>query len=441
MSPLITLGNWKKEFANFSKLKPHDIVVLGEGRRRASGKQKVKDFTDAVTDASGALTKNKIIVMNYECLQNEVLMEAITNWAPEILICDEAHRLRNHEGKRARRACKLADRIENKYMLTGTPILNDALDIFHLYRIMDGGHTFGNNFYAFRGRYFEDLNSGWAGKQGYFPDFSERPELFPDLQKKMYFRDGQPHAHRVQTKDCVDLPPLLKTTIEVELGTDQAKLYREMRDEFLTYVDRLKSEGNPIAVVAQLAVTKALRLQQIASGFVKAEDGREYPIVDNPRLEALEDFLEDAAAGKGQKIIVWSCFKNNYQDIQRVCEKLKLPYRKLTGEQSIGEKEASMHEFRTDPLVKVMIANQSAGGIGVNLVEAPIAVFYSRNFSLEADLQAEARNYRGGSNIHDKVLRVDFIAKNTIDEIVAEALGRKQSISDQILTLAETRQI
>lgn len=430
-SPLITLGNWKREFAEFSNIKDTDVIVL-----KGTGRQKLAQFMESVTEVkTGTMTRNRIVLLNYECAQNAELMECLHHWHPEIMVLDEAHRVRNHSGKRAKTICKLADIIPHKYLLTGTPILNDAMDIFFPYRIMDGGKTFGDNFFAFRGKYFQDLNAGWAGKDSYFPDYSERPELFPELQRRMYYNSIGAQAHRVETKDCVDLPPLLKTTIEVELGSDQKKMYVEMRDEFLTYVEKIKGDGLPMAVVANLAITKAIRLQQITSGFVKAENGMEYPIKDNPRLHALKEYLEDAAAGKGQKIIVWCCFKRNYEDVARVCEELKLKYCMITGEQSAAQKEENMKQFRADPAIKIMIANQGAGGIGVNLVEAPIAIFYSRDFSLEKQLQAEARNYRGGSNIHEKVLHVDFIAKGTIDGVIADALAHKQSIGDQILNL------
>jgi len=50
-----------------------------------------------------------------------------------------------------------------------------------------------------------------------------------------------------------------------------------------------------------------------------------------------------------------------------------------------------------------------------------VSIFYSRNFSLEYDIQAEARNYRGGSERHTKVTRYDLVTPGTIDEQVLKA--------------------
>ena len=74
-----------------------------------------------------------------------------------------------------------------------------------------------------------------------------------------------------------------------------------------------------------------------------------------------------------------------------------------------------------------------SGGIGINLVAASYAIFYSRSFSLEHDLQAEARNYRGGSERHTKITRIDIVARDTIDEHIQKALSDKQNISETLL--------
>lgn len=429
LSPKITLQNWREEIQLFSKINDRDVVVLDQ----KSGAKKLTKFLRECTDGLGMLSRNRIVITNYEALQNENLYGALKSWNPEILVLDEAHRVRNHKAKRSKLCMHLADTAQHRYILTGTPILNSAQDIFQLYRILDSGKTFGPNFFAFRNRYFEDLNASWSAKPGYFPDFSERVETFGELHEKMYrWPDGRAKASRVLKKDCLDLPPLVRTTYYVEMGTEQAKIYKEMKDEFLTFVEREKEKGVPLAVVANLAITKALRLLQIISGFVKAEDGNEYEVKDSLRLSALEDLLEDATAGD-QKVIVWATFKQNHRDIARLCEKMKLGYAMLNGETK--DKDAEMNKFRTDKNTRVIICNQQAAGVGVNLVEASTSIFYSRNFSLEQDLQAEARNYRGGSERHTSVNRIDLVVKDSIDSLVLEALASKQNLSDIILDL------
>lgn len=438
ISPLVTLPNWKKEFSVYSRVNPSDVIHL-EG----TGKKKLQQFLKAVTDpVIHSASRNRVIITNYEAVQSDELFEAILRWQPEILVCDEAHRLRNHSSKRAKRIAQISDLCKHKYLLTGSPILNSVADIFYQYRILDGGKTFGDNFYAFRAKYMVDGNAGWSSKPGYFPKWEARPELFAELSDKMYAPEKLlpkgsfplAKANRVLKKDCMDLPPLIKQVMSIPLSSDQIKMYKEMRDEYLTFVESEKQKGTALAVVAQLAITKALRLQQITSGFVKADDGKEYALDDNPRLEVLRDLLTETTANN--KVIVWACFRFNYIQIGKLCEELGLSYRAVHGDIPPKEKESAIEDFRTDPKVKVIICNQMSAGIGINLTEAAYSIFYSRNFSLEQDMQAESRNYRGGTKeLHSKVTRIDLVAPDTIDELIAEALANKESLATKILDL------
>lgn len=419
LAPKVALKNWKNEWAMYSKVSPMDIVVLNQ-----AGRQRKDAFLKAVQLPDMTIKRGKIIITNYEAMQMEELYELFQHWKPEVMICDESHRCKDHQGKRARRVVALASHAIHRYILTGTPILNSSMDIFNQYMILDNGSTFGQNFYAFRGMYFQDSNAGWSSKPGYFPKWEPRPECYQELSTKIYKK-----AIRAVKSECLDLPPLLKITHEVPLSAEQKRMYEEMKNEYLTFVKSHQQSGESMAVVAQLAITKALRLQQIVSGFANTDTGETHTIEDNPRLEILMDLLEDIV--DAHKVIIWATFKENYRIIRDCLTKAKIGFTEITGETK--DKDEAAGKFRTDPKCRVVIANQGAGGIAINLVEASYAIYYSRNFSLEHDLQSEARNYRGGSHIHEKITRIDLVAKDTIDELVLETLAKKQDVANQIL--------
>lgn len=415
-APIIVCQNWKDEFAKFSKIQPRDVVVLTN-----AGKARTRDFIKAVGDD---LKAGKIIVTNYEAVQMPELYKLILSWKPEILIVDESQKCKSHSSKRAKLITAIADMAEHRYILTGTPILNSPMDIFQQFRILDGGETFGKNFFGFRATYFSDANDKWKGKQSYYPKWQITPENLDRIQDKISKK-----AIRVLKSECLDLPPLVRQEYAVQLSKEQERMYKEMRDEYLAFIQKNKDE--PRAVVAQLAITKALRLQQIVSGFAKDEHGMVHRM-QCPRLDALEDLLE--AITPGAKVIVWSVFKENYNMIAELCKKLGIEWRAIHGDISNADRITGMQDFRENPSVRVMIANQAAGGAGINLVEASYSIYYSKGFSLEQDLQSEARNHRGGSEMHDKITRIDLVAKGTIDDLVTTALKEKQQVADKILS-------
>lgn len=419
-APKIVCTNWKREFVKYSKISDRDIVVLtGSGKRRFE--QLKKEIV------SGDVPNlPKIVVCNYETVEMDDVFDLLLAWKPDIIIADEAHRLKSPESKRAKKVVRIGDTARRRLALTGTPILNSAMDLFMLFRFLDMGETFGLNFWKFRNMWFQDSNARWSGKPGYFPKWEPIPAAYGEFSKMISQK-----ALRALKSECLDLPPLVRKEVHVEMSSEQQRLYNDMRDQYIAYVDDLEKTATPRAVVAQLAITKALRLMQLVTGFAKTDDGEIHRIEKNPRLDALKELLEEHSPN--HKIIVWSVFHENYKDIAKVCEDLGLGYRELHGKIAGKERDGNIHAFCNDPTVRVLVANQAAGGIGINLVESDISIFYSKNFSLEQDLQAEGRNYRGGSEQHTKVTRIDIVSLGSIDELVSTALASKQQIGQQIL--------
>lgn len=418
LAPLIVLKNWKKEFALFSKIDQNSIHIL---------QGPIKKRTDFVHSQLGY---SCIFITNYDSMQDETFVKKLKEWGPEILVCDESHNLKSYKSVRAKNVTEIARVCTNRYMLTGTPILNNSMDLFKQYDIMDGhlgnSSTFPGNFFVFRARYFEDENAAWSSKPGYFPKWVPKEHAYPELMEKISKK-----TLRVTKKECLDLPPLVVQNVDVELGKDQLTSYKEMQKDYVTWVSDELNRGVPKAVVARLAVTKALRLQQIVSGFVNTEDGTAVRFKKVPRLDALRDLLEIITPT--DKVIVWCCFKENYKMIAEVCKELGIGYREIHGDISNQDKYKSQEEFNNDDSVRVLVGNQSAGGVGISLVSATYSIYYSRGFRLSDDLQSEARNHRRGSEIHDKITRINLVSVGTVDELISEALANKLDISEKIL--------
>ena len=136
-------------------------------------------------------------------------------------------------------------------------------------------------------------------------------------------------------------------------------------------------------------------------------------------------------------VILWCAFKYDYEQLSKICKELEYEHVFITGGMSLEDKQEAIRTFSGEENCPVVIANRRAGGIGINLVEASHSIVYSRNFSLGDELQSEARNHRGGSEMHDKIIKIDIVARGTIDELVLEALSNKQKLSDRIVDWAK----
>ncbi len=416
--PPVVVENWKKEFGIHSDIHASNIICL-----QGSGADRLKLFMKHAWSDDDP--KGKIFVTNYEALRMEKLYQEFCNWEPQMLICDESHKLKDSSSKRSKLMISLADGeqgvrppVPYRLILSGTPVLNSPMDLFGQFRVLDSGETFGKNSFGFRARYFYDANAHFKQKPTYFPDWKIRPDALEDINKSIATL-----SMSVKKSACLDLPPLVKQTIHVEMSVEQNRMYQEMKKDLISYM------GDK-ACVATLALTKALRLLQIASGYVQFDDGSQKSL-KTPKMEALSDLLQEITPN--HKVLIWAVFRENYTQIKKICEDLGLRYVEVHGDIPGTKKMGNVELFNTDPSVRVFIGHPGSGGIGINLVSASYSVFYSRNFSLEYDLQAEARNYRGGSEIHTKVTRIDLVAKDTIDELVLESLSQKQQIGEALL--------
>lgn len=422
LCPPIVISNWQREFAMHSKIKEWDIIPLIKTQRERVNTLKTFAYRHEVQRES--IPDGKILITNYESMLMLDLFGAIAKWKPEIVVCDESHRCKDYKAKRTKAVIELAMTAKHRYLLTGTPILNSAMDIFSQFYILDRGLTFGKSFYSFRAKYFYDKNAGMP-KSKYFPDWQPLPGAMEEINQAITAKSA-----RATKQECLDLPPLVTQNIYVELNPLQKRLYNSMKNDFIAYIDDK-------ACVATLAITKGLRMMQIASGFINVEEEhlglsrKNIQLADNPRAKALEELLTEITVHS--KVLVWAVFKENYDTIRAVCKAVGVNFVEVHGDVSAAQKEINVKTFNEDPACRVLIGHPASGGIGINLVAASYSIFYSRNFSLEQDLQAEARNHRGGSEIHTKITRINIVAKDTIDELITDALAKKQTISDTIL--------
>lgn len=421
LCPQTTILQWKEdEFRKHSVLEKHCVPLVGPGTKRLK----------LVKERFG---KPTIFITNHETLLMKPVVTALLNHGVEVGIFDEAQKFKTPTAKRTKAAAKLSETLKKKLVLTGSKL--QPMDYFSIYLVLDNGKTFGKNFFVYRAKYFFDKNAGMP-KHSYFPDWRPRPGSFKELNGKIYQK-----AMLAKKEDCLDLPPLVRQKVYVEMTPEQKRAYKQMEEDLVAYLD----SG---AAVATMALTKVLRLQQIVTGFVSVTDPESQiaatvkaevisKFENVPRVKALKEILEEITPE--HKVIVWACFAYNYQQIRKICDDLKLPMVEITGQQTAKQNQAAITEFRADDKIRVCMANQRAGGVGVNLTEASYSIYFSRTYSLDDDLQSEGRNYRGGSERHSKITRIDLVTPDTVDSDVLSALSKKLDIAKKILEMKNGR--
>lgn len=404
--PLSIINQWKQEWIKFGGEAYKDIVKVVYG----SSEKKVDILNE----------DGWIYITNIDSLNSKKVYAKLLAMNFEVIVTDESHQFKSIKSQRTKNLLKLAQGTKHRYILTGTPQTNGIEDLWSQFNFLCPGKIFHENFYVFRAMYFYDKNSAFRHKMGakYFPKYVLRKELLPEIMEKIYTV-----SHVVKKQECLDLPPFIKMEKYVELTPEQVRLYKEMERDFIATLGERQS-------IAPIALTKGLRLQQLISGIFKDDQGLTSKIPNN-RTEVLREILEEI--DPNQKKIIWTCFVPTYSDIECVCNDLNLKYVLLTGEQNSTQKQENIDKFKTDPECNVLIANQASGGTGLNLTEASYSIYYTRDFNLEHDMQSEARNYRSGSQMHEKITRIDIVTRNTIDTTILKALREKKNLHEVLI--------
>lgn len=420
-TPVCTVYNWKDEFQKFSDVDPDRVIVINK-----TGKSRINQISKAIKD----FDKECIIVCNWESIRNDDVLNIFLSWCPNMIIGDELHVIKSYKAKTAQKAVLLANAVRAKgghiLGLTGTAILNKAEDIFMQYKFLDGGELLGTNFFTFRHIYMTGKDFRFIHGKYTPTNWVLCPTKEVELKKKI-----SSIATQIDKKDCLKLPPLIKMPRYVDMSIEQARMYNQMKQQFLATILQADDPKLNRVAVANMAVTQALRMMQIISGYTTDDTGCDYVIEKNPRMDVLEELLEEITPK--HKVIVWACWKRNYQMIKRLCDKMKLKAAMITGGLSPEEVHAVAQEFDKDEETRVLIGSRAAGGVGINLVAASYSIVYSRNFSLKDEKQSEARNYRGGSEQHESIVKIDLVSRGTIEEEVIQALNNKQDVSNFIL--------
>ena len=391
--PLSVVGVWPREFIKHGT-KNYQVLPLNFG----SVKQK-NEKAQQHMELCRVRNEPGVIVINYESLWRTPFAEFAAKQKFDSVILDESHRIKAPGGKASRYLANLGKSIEHKMILTGTPMPHNPGDLYAQYRFL-APEVFGTSFIRFKNEYAIPLDQ-------YTVSWTKKPA---QLSKKMYSI-----AFRV-SKDILDLPEAVHETRECKLSPKNFKTYKELEKEFYVEIE----QG---IVTVNNALTKLLRLQQIANGFVKNDEGKIVQ-VDSAKQNLLSDIIEDIP--RSEKIIVFSKFIHDLDVVKEVGKSLERRYGEISGRQ----KDLTEHATMPDD-IDLMGVQMQAGGVGIDLSKARYCIYFSVGFSLGDYEQSLARVHRPGQK--NKVFYIHMIVNHTVDEKIYKALEQKKDIINTII--------
>ena len=392
--------NWREEVPRWSG---------GTLRTIEKGTRTIKAYADEVRQVLRGEAPPACILISYQGL--DALMKAVPEreWRDFALVGDESHRWKNPHAIMTKAAFFLAPRATRRLLMTGTPVLNSLLDAWSQWFVVDFGVSLGASFVAYRTEHFT--------AHPFTGELSLMPESAPVITARM-----APRMVIVNKQHCMSLPDRVYMTQRCELTPEQQKVYAELSTQALAKLDDLTVE-------AAFTLVRDLRLSQLTSGYLTDDEtGIVRRFTPNPKLDLLAEIVAEEI--DTQQILVWAHYREN---IHMIAERLAAlgPVAVLLGGMSDKAGDAAIDRFQSGA-ARVLVSTQGAGGTGLNLQAASLAIYYSQSYNFEHRAQSEGRNFRGGSDVHTRVTYIDLIAEGTVDEDVVNGLRNKLALHEYV---------
>ena len=405
VAPTSVVAVWPREFQEFADFKYTCRTLLGDKAHRLRELSDLQKFP---------FTAMKVAVINYESTWREGIFEALQEYDADLIICDESQRIKTHDAEQSKALHKLGDHARYKLILSGTPVQNNAIDIFSQYRFLDST-IFGQNFYQFRNRYA--VMGGFNRRQiiGY--------KDLDGLIKKEHSI-----AFRITKNEAIDLPEQTFETRKVHFSKKEQDLYNRIKRDSYAELD---SGGQ---ITATTVLTKLLRLQQLTGGFLVKDDAAKPEQVSKAKLDALGDIIEDYVIGAGKKLVIFARFIAEVKAIIDMVDK-QLPKGMkqvaIYGDIKKEDRGDIVKQFQEDPNTTVFIGQIDTAGTGITLTAADTCVYYSKNFNYATYSQSLSRIHRIGQR--NVCTYIDLEVDKKIDELISKSLAKKEDMAKTVV--------
>ena len=363
--------------------------------------------------------KITFILMNVEALSHAsgkkwLEYKLLKHGKSSMIILDESTTIKNLKASRTKAIIKLGKLAKYKRILTGSPITKSPLDLFSQCAFLDKKLLGYENYTVFKSRYAVMYSIERGGYN------IQIPKYYVNLEELEYKLKN--FSYRVRKKDCLDLPPKMYVQRHVELPEEQRKAYEQLKASALIVLQNDEVSYNN-------KLTELLKLQQVANGFVKTNDGKIVDFKSNAKLKELMSILEESE----DKCIIWANYVHN---IEMIKKKLEETYGKdsvvsIYGKDSVEGRNDSVEKFQHNDRCRFLVGNPTVGGYGLTLTAARYVIYFSNSYNLEVRQQSEDRAHRYGQT--SQVTYIDLIATATIDEMVLHNLDNKIELSAKTL--------
>ncbi len=376
----IVTHNTKSAIVGALESAKEKILVICPASLKLNWEHEINDYCDNTVVISNKKWKDgaKFTIINYDILKNfhtpkqnynvkksdfkkTVIHTELKDSKFDLVIIDEAHKLKNDKSIRGKVMADLCDIIPSVWLLTGTPITSRPIDYYNLLKLTKSHTTL--NWDNYVTRYCDGKQITKYTKWG---------------KKQIWVTDGASNLHELhlQTKnnilrrmkgDVLDMPEKTLVKIPYVLTKKEQVEYDQIWDDYLE--DR-RNKGKSVNI-ARDVVELGLMRKFIAMTTIEKT------------IERAESAIE-----QGHKVIIFVTFTDELEEIYKHFGKQAV---KHNGKMTEKQKQKSVDDFQTKDKINVFVGNVISAGVGITLTEATIVIFNSFSWVPGDNNQCEDR--------------------------------------------------
>ncbi len=329
---------------------------------------------------------------------------------PDIVILDEAQRIKNWPTKTAKTIKRLQSPFA--FVLTGTPLENRIEELYSLVEFVDP-HLFGSLFRFQRN----------------FMELTEDNEVRPKNLDQLHRIVSQVMLRRRKSDVEDALPRRSDKNFFVSMTKEQQQRYGEYHYEAAMIAAILKHRPLTKQEAERLQILLACMRMVCDTPYILDPECR-----DCPKLDELENILDELLSDPTVKVIVFSEWVRMLDLVRELFDAKNIGYAQHTGRIPQQKRRMEINRFKKDAACRVFLSSES-GGTGLNLQAASVVINLDLPWNPARLEQRIARAWRKHQPRSVRVL--NLVAENTIEHNMLGKLAYKTALADSVLDGAE----
>lgn len=362
------------------------------------------------------VAKARYVIINYDLLSRYEERILSVKWG--MVIFDEAHYLKTPTAARTKSAAKICGASSAVLAITGTPIVNQPMDILNLMHLFLPGFWFdatAKNMWQVYHRYYltRQFDIGGAKTRTHF--YAPRESMMPVIAKKI-----APYiVRRTKQEVLTELPDKIKQIIEIDAeSTREMILEAEQFEQQVVKLGRYKAITDiHLSTLRQEVAMKKISAVVDLAEQVLAEEGK---VVIFCVHHAIIDALQEE-------------FRNRPNHYRGSNSEVHPQIMVIDGRVPVAARETIVGGFQMAKR-KILIAQIQTAGVGLTLTTAKTVIFAEWSYVPGEIDQAIDRLHRIGQK--DSVRAIFIAMRNSVDKKILEILLSKQKDVDKLLQSA-----